>query len=108
MSERKLSLPEFAALMALAEEAGEISNLDLKQRHGLTIDGQKRRKLNELKLVDSWKQGRSYVHVLTDSGWARLEEKPARRRAARDDRLTGGSSPVAFAAGCRNIWTVPA
>ncbi|GAA4512487.1 hypothetical protein [Nonomuraea ferruginea] len=97
MSERKLSLPEFAALMALAEEAGEISNLDLKQRHGLTIDGQKRRKLNELKLVDSWKQGRSYVHVLTDSGWARLEEN---LRAGELPAMTG--SPGVIARGLRS------
>lgn len=74
MSERRLSLPEFTALVALALENAEVSNVDLKARHGLTIDGEKRRQLNELKLVDSWKQGRSYVHVLTDDGWARLQD----------------------------------
>ncbi|MGN9783409.1 hypothetical protein ACTMTF_18390 [Nonomuraea sp. ZG12] len=74
MSEQKLSLPDFTALVVLAVAAGEISNNDLKERFGLTIDGKKRIKLNELKLVDSWKQGRQYVHMLTDQGSARLAE----------------------------------
>jgi hypothetical protein len=74
MAEQGLSLPEFAALVALADEGGEVSNVDLKKRYGLTIDGAKRRRLNDSKLVESWKQGRAYVHQLTDDGWARLEE----------------------------------
>ncbi|MEV4835670.1 hypothetical protein AB0K05_14165 [Nonomuraea sp. NPDC049486] len=92
MSERKLSLPEFAALMALAEENAEISNPDLKERHGLTIDGKRRLKLNELKLVDSWRQGRTYVHMLTDSGWARLEED---LRAGALPAMTGSPKVIA-------------
>jgi len=83
MSEQKLSLPEFTALVVLAVEAGEISNTDLKERFGLTIEKKSRLKLNELKLVDSWKQGRTYVHVLTDRGWARLA-----------DDLSAGSVPT--------------
>lgn len=74
MTEKGLSLPEFTALVVLAVEAGEVSNTELRERRGLTIDGAKRRRLNELKLVDSWKEGRSFVHTLTDSGWARLAE----------------------------------
>ena len=57
MSDKGLSLPEFSALVALAIEAREITNPELAKLHnGLTIDGERRRKLNELKLVDSWKQ----------------------------------------------------
>ncbi|MEU6999750.1 hypothetical protein [Nonomuraea sp. NPDC046570] len=74
MTEKGLSLPEFTALVVLAVEAGEVSNPQLGERWGLKIDGAKRLRLNELKLVDSWKKGRSFVHTLTDSGWARLAE----------------------------------
>ncbi|GII42257.1 hypothetical protein [Planotetraspora phitsanulokensis] len=75
MADINLSLPQIAALVVLMVEAGEISNTDMKARHGITLDGADRRKLNELKLVDSWKQGRPYVHVLTDAGWARVAEE---------------------------------
>lgn len=74
MSHNGLSLPDFAALVVLAVEAGEVSNTDLKQRHKLTIDGQRRIRLNDMKLVESRKSGRVFVHALTDSGWARLAE----------------------------------
>jgi hypothetical protein len=58
MPEKGLSLPDFSALLVLAVEAREVSNTELKQRHKLTIDGQRRLRLNELKLVESRKQGR--------------------------------------------------
>ncbi|MFC5824517.1 hypothetical protein [Nonomuraea insulae] len=74
MSHNGLSLPDFAALVVLAVEAGEVSNTELKQRHKLTIDGQRRIRLNDMKLVESRKSGRVFVHALTDSGWARLAE----------------------------------
>jgi hypothetical protein len=75
MADTNLSLPEMAALVVLMVEAGEISNVEMKERHGITLDGRSRRNLNDLKLVDSWKQGRAYVHVLTDAGWARVAEE---------------------------------
>ncbi|NUP64471.1 MAG: hypothetical protein HOW71_20100 [Nonomuraea sp.] len=76
MPDKGLSLPEFTALLVLAVEARELSNSELKEQYKLTIDGKKRERLNELKLVDSWqpRRGRAFVHVLTDSGWARLAE----------------------------------
>jgi hypothetical protein len=76
MTEKALSLPEFTALLILAIEAREVSNLELKERFGSsqTITGGRRTKLNDLKLVDTYKQGRTFVHVLTDKGWARLAE----------------------------------
>ncbi|MEU8247731.1 hypothetical protein [Nonomuraea sp. NPDC048916] len=94
MPERALSLPEFTALVVLAVEAREISNSELKERRGLTIDGRKRLRLNELKLVDSWKQGRVFVHVLTDSGWARLAED---LRTGAVPAFTGSSGVLARA-----------
>jgi hypothetical protein len=76
MSDKKLSVPEISVLVVLMVEAKEVSNLELKERHrGLTLDGKERRHLNELKLVDSWKDGRAFTHVLTDLGWARLAEE---------------------------------
>jgi hypothetical protein len=74
MPDKGLSLPEFTALLALAVEAREVSNSELKEQYKLTVDGKKRERLNELKLVESRKRGRAFVHVLTDSGWARLAE----------------------------------
>jgi hypothetical protein len=67
----KLSLPETAILLILMAEAREISNPELKERYGLTLDGASRRRLNEFKLVESQKRGRGFVHVLTDQGWVR-------------------------------------
>jgi hypothetical protein len=73
--DEKLSLPELTALIVLMREAREISNPELKERYGLTLVNPERQHLNDLKLVDSWKQGRAFAHVLTDSGWARLSEE---------------------------------
>lgn len=56
-------------------EVDEISNPELKARYGLTLDGKSRLKLNELKLVESRKAGRAFVHLLTDQGWARMAEE---------------------------------
>jgi hypothetical protein len=66
----RLGIKERAALLALMAEAREISNTELKERLGFTLDGAERRKLNDLKLVASRKQGRAFVHELTDDGWA--------------------------------------
>jgi hypothetical protein len=70
--ENVLSRPEISVLLVLMVEATEISNPDLLERYGLTLTGKKRNNLNAMKLVDSRKEGRAYVHVLTDAGWARL------------------------------------
>jgi hypothetical protein len=75
MPDTKLSLPEITILLLLMAEAREISNPELKERYQRTLDGNERRHLNDLKLVESWKAGRPYVHVLTDAGWARCAEE---------------------------------
>jgi hypothetical protein len=68
----QLGIKERAALLALMAEAKEISNAELKERIGFGLDGDPRRKLNDLKLVSSQRLGKSgqYVHELTDDGWA--------------------------------------
>lgn len=43
---------------------------------GFTLDGTPRRKLNELKLVESTRQpGRAFVHKLTRDGWRWVEDE---------------------------------
>ena len=42
MSDKKLSVPELSALVVLMVEAEEVSNPELKERHGLTLDGEER------------------------------------------------------------------
>jgi hypothetical protein len=74
MPDTKLSLPETTILLLLMAEAREVSNPELAERYQRTLDGKERRRLNDLKLVESWKEGRRYVHVLTDAGWARCAE----------------------------------
>jgi hypothetical protein len=69
MPSEKLSTKQRAALFALLAEAREVSNPQLRERFGFVLDGKDRHRLNELKLVDSHKAGRSYIHELTDAGW---------------------------------------
>lgn len=69
MQSNKLSVKERAAMFALLAEARELSNPELEDRVGFRLDGKERRNLNDLKLVDSRKSGRVYVHELTDVGW---------------------------------------
>ncbi|HUN30770.1 MAG TPA: hypothetical protein VMU95_02020 [Trebonia sp.] len=69
MSSGNLSVKERAILFALLGEAREISNPELEERWGFTLTGKERRTLNELKLVDSRRSGRTYAHELSDAGW---------------------------------------
>ncbi|WP_271219711.1 hypothetical protein [Streptosporangium carneum] len=62
-------------MVVLAVEGEEVSNPDLTKRHGVVLDKKSRLKLNDLKLIESRKQGRALVHVLTDAGWARVSEE---------------------------------
>jgi hypothetical protein len=71
----RLSAKERAALLALLSEARKLSNPELKERVGFTLDGPPRRRLNNLKLVESEKPGRAYFHELTPAGleWCESE-----------------------------------
>ncbi|MER7503190.1 MarR family winged helix-turn-helix transcriptional regulator [Nonomuraea pusilla] len=94
MPGKGLSLPEFSALVVLAVEGREVSNRELKESRGITIDGVRRRRLNEMKLVESVRRGRAYTHELTDAGWARLAED---LRAGELPRQSGSSGVLAAA-----------
>ncbi|MGH3166487.1 MAG: hypothetical protein ACRDN0_11420 [Trebonia sp.] len=66
----QLSMKERAALFALIAGENPVSNPKLKERVGFTLDGKERRRLNDLKLVESNREpGRAFVHELTDAGW---------------------------------------
>jgi hypothetical protein len=79
----RLGIKERAVLLALMAEAKEVSNSDLKQRVGFTLDGAPRRKLNDLKLVYSHKPKRTFAHELTDDGWAWCATELSRERPPR-------------------------
>jgi hypothetical protein len=98
MSDEKLKLSQIAALLVLMGEAREVSNTELAKTYvGYTLTGEDRKKLNDLKLVESWKQGRTFVHVLTDDGWARVIKELA-RGIERPERLPGVALHAALSA----------
>lgn len=57
-----LTASDRKVLAVIAGSNGEVSNPDLKARHGWTLVGAQRRKLNAAGLVTSRKQGRYFVH----------------------------------------------
>jgi hypothetical protein len=65
----ELSSRERAVLFALLSAARKLSNEELEALIGIRLAGKERRKLNELKLVESEKPGRWFVHELSDAGW---------------------------------------
>ncbi len=69
-----------------SREARKLSNAELKALIGIRLDGKERRKLNELKLVESEKVGQAFVHELSDAGWRwcadELSAGPAGRRTS--------------------------
>ncbi len=87
MPDERLTLRERCVLLVLMAEARELTNADLHTVAGLKLDGKDRLHLNKLGLVDSVKEGRAYVHELTDAGalWCAGElagEPPARAGSA--------------------------
>ena len=69
MPEPKLGIKQRAVMLVLMAEARPIRNPDLKTLAGFDLDRQEREYLNERNLVYSWKEGRAYVHELTERGW---------------------------------------
>lgn len=56
-------------LFALLAAARKLPNSELEAQIGMRLEGKERRKLNDLKLVESEKPGREFVHELSDGGW---------------------------------------
>lgn len=69
MHQDKLSARARAVLFALLSEARKVSNPELEALIGIRLHGAERRLLNDLKLVESQKQGQAFVHVLSEAGW---------------------------------------
>jgi hypothetical protein len=69
MTSAEFSVKERAVMFALLGEARRLSNPELEERVGFRLDGKERRKLNDLKLVESEKLGRAFAHELSDAGW---------------------------------------
>jgi hypothetical protein len=67
----QLTPRERAVLFALMAEARELTNRELYDVARVRLDGASRRRLNELKLVESRKEkGNLLVHELSEPGWA--------------------------------------
>ncbi len=99
MSEERLTMRERAALLVLMAEARELTNAELLELAGFTIDGACRRRLNDLGLVVSTKSGRAYVHDLTDEGALRCQDELSAQRPARTG--SAGGALYAVLAGLR-------
>jgi hypothetical protein len=86
---QSLTLKERAVLLALLAEARPLTNAELREAAGLTLDGSSRYKLNDLKLVTSQKEGRSFVHELTEDGTVWCESELAAERPDRAGSVGG-------------------
>ncbi|MBL7498542.1 hypothetical protein I6A84_29600 [Frankia sp. CNm7] len=71
----RLTGSQVGFLLALMAAGAAVSNPELVARYRLSLDGADRRRLGELGLVTSRRAGRSYVHELTDAGWARCRRE---------------------------------
>lgn len=64
---------ERSVLIALMATNKSVTNKELRERYGLALDGEARRRLNKDGLVTSLQQkgkGTAFFHELTDKGWA--------------------------------------
>jgi len=84
MSDESLTAGERKRLYALLIVAAPVTNQQLRERTGLSLEGAARQRLNDLKLVESHKPGRSFVHELTDKGWAWCKQEMAAPLPERD------------------------
>jgi hypothetical protein len=75
MAGENLTDAELGVLMTLMAEARGVTNAELMELGCPKLDGERRKKLNDLKLVESSKEGRAYVHELSERGWARCREE---------------------------------
>lgn len=69
MHHDELPARERAVLFALLAAARRVSNGELETQIGMRLTGKERHQLNDLKLVESERVGREFVHELSDGGW---------------------------------------
>lgn len=85
-------------LMAAGEEM--LPNTELRSRYGIDLSGARRRRLEELKLIETTRVGRGNAYSLTDSGWRRCSEEFDAVRPARSG--PAGGALYAVLAGLRS------
>lgn len=83
----ELSARERAVLFALLSQARKLSNAELEALIGMRLAGRERRRLNDLKLVESHRPGRAFVHELSDAGWRWCADELAARPGGRGTSL---------------------
>jgi hypothetical protein len=89
MPEDRLTLRERAALLVLMAEARALTNAELKTLAGFPLDGQPRKRLNELGYVTSTLVNRAYEHELTDAGAVRCTDELSGLRPTRSGSAGG-------------------
>jgi hypothetical protein len=89
MPDDQLTLRERVTMLVLMAEARELTNAELTELAGCTLDGAPRRRVNDLGLVSSTKVGRAYVHELTERGTLWCREEFTRARPARSGSAGG-------------------
>jgi hypothetical protein len=87
VSRDDLTVRQRAVLFALLGEARPVANPELEALIGVRLDGAERRDLNDRKLVESVKAGRTFAHELTDRGWRWCGEELATGSDPRAGRL---------------------
>ncbi|ONH31379.1 hypothetical protein [Pseudofrankia asymbiotica] len=94
----RLTGGQVGILLTLMAEDRPVPNSELAARFRLSLDGADRRRLNSLGLVTSRRAGRSYVHELTDAGWARCRREIAAPPAGRSGSIPPGAVHALLAA----------
>jgi hypothetical protein len=74
-------------MFALLSAARKVSNAELQALIGARLVGKERRKLNELKLVESERRGRWFVHELSEAGLQWCTEELAAGQEGRPTSL---------------------
>ncbi len=90
MPDEKLGVKQRAVMITLMGEGRPLSNTEMREAHGLVLDGRERTRLNDLGYVRSTREGRApFVHELTDKGWqwCREELTAGRPRSSREESL---------------------
>ncbi len=95
----QLTHRERAALLVLLAEGREMTNADLREVAGFTLDGQPRRRLVDDKLITAEKRGRSYCFEITDDGAKRCRTELGSPLPARSGYLGGALHAVLAALG---------
>ena len=83
---------ERSVLIALMAINKSVTNKELKERYGLSLEGDARRRLNKDGLVTSHQQkgkGNAFHHELTDTGWSWVAKELSASAPARSGSAAG-------------------